>query len=787
VAKKTKRIFALPSPAELRTRLERACSEGRFQQGLELAKQLYKSEPTPPHRELLQRAYLGRARQLRRQGQLRDATVVLDNALKLGSAPPDWLEEIAEELAACGEGHKAQQVLARLPDSKARDRILTRAADAAMLRGTSGRDSLPEEQRGAFDAVVLTFARTEAGQDEQARELLQGIGAQSPFLEWKLLLRGLLAYYARDDARAMENWQRLDSERLPARLAAPFRFHIDPAFRAAQPPEVQSALRKRLERLQFDYLLSQLREIDAALHRDDLPRALRLAEAVLPELRRQQPQMVPKLAQCFYWALTEQGEPADVERYRRLFGSPADDPDFDRLRALIMEQRYQDLEGAHRAWQHYERFVASGSSAFPGEQGRLVRAMIWQRMGRNASLRAWPEQLQSATKLDLLPPQVRDLLGTLPRQQPLQPSAEQCFLQSLKLAPDRLEVHLDLVQHYQRGNRQADVEKASRRLLEHFPDHVPTLQQLGELYLKTQKYNDAITLFQRAVRINPLDGVLRDRLSTAHLGKARSLVENKQIDAARAEYQHALEHGQATGDNWAVYCKWSAGEFKAGHADRGEELLQKALAGAPAVVIAFHLLIESIRLKLPALKKRFHQELKAGLGQPPSVVAALLLLEAASAHRRADFEYHGHKSHERMVVAYAEKVLRFQPEEKQMQRMCESLLTLEAHKALKKFLHDARARFPKSPVFPFLEAESHFARGPQRLKYWIVSPLLERARHLAEALPPGPERDQLSERIGFREDLLEMTHHVMSPTFSMQLRQLGIPVGDDDDDWDDDD
>ena len=56
---------------------------------------------------------------------------------------------------------------------------------------------------------MQAFAQVQAGQDEAARETLQPIGLRSPFLEWKVLLRGLIAYYQSDDVRALDNWQRL--------------------------------------------------------------------------------------------------------------------------------------------------------------------------------------------------------------------------------------------------------------------------------------------------------------------------------------------------------------------------------------------------------------------------------------------------------------------------------------------------------------------------------------------------------------------------------------------------
>src|SRR5262249_9529630 len=154
-------------------------------------------------RELLQRAYLARAGQLRAGNYLRDAVTVLQNAAQLGGAP-DFLEKLAEEMAACGEVRPALKLLDQVPGSPALPRVLAHAADVARKEGKNGRKLLPESLHGQFDLVVQAFAQAEAGQDEAARQSLQGIGLQSPFLEWKLLLRGLLAYYQKDDARALE-------------------------------------------------------------------------------------------------------------------------------------------------------------------------------------------------------------------------------------------------------------------------------------------------------------------------------------------------------------------------------------------------------------------------------------------------------------------------------------------------------------------------------------------------------------------------------------------------------
>src|SRR5205814_323400 len=116
--------------------------------------------------------------------------------------------------------------------------------------------------------------------------------------------RGLIAYYQGDDARALDNWQRLTPDRLPARLAAPFRLLIDGPYRDAQAPEAQAALRKQADRLQGDALVEQLRAVQPALaDQHSLARAFRLAEGMLPALRQRSPALAARLASCFYWAV----------------------------------------------------------------------------------------------------------------------------------------------------------------------------------------------------------------------------------------------------------------------------------------------------------------------------------------------------------------------------------------------------------------------------------------------------------------------------------------------------
>lgn len=768
---------------DLKTRVEIAVREGRYQNALELGKQLYKQDPAPAHKELMQKIYLGRARQLRTQGRPQDAQQVLQNAVQLADGQPAVLEQIAQELAAVGEVRQALDLLAHVPASSATSRVLVQAADAALARGAAGRKLLPDAFQGQFDLILQAFSQLEAGQDEPARETLQGIGLQSPFLEWKLLLRGLMAYYQKDDARALENWQRLTSERLPARLVAPLRFRIDPAYRAALPPETQTILQRQGDRLQDSGLVQPLRVIQTTLaNEEQLSQALRLAEGLLPSLRQLAPQMVQRLAACYFWTLVHSGQPEDVGRYQRVFGTPADDPHLARLRAMLFEH-LGELASAHKEWQKYERGVAEHPAAWPGEQATRVRALVWCHMGHNAGLVPDPDSMPD------LPPFLRDHPD---RPKPLVPSAEECFRRSLELAPDQLETYEALYHYYREQEEDAQAEEVAQRLLERFPEHVPTLVDLGGQLKRRSAYAEALSLYQRALKANPLDRRLRGLVAEAHLFNARAHAEAGQFDTARSEYQTALTFDEGK-NRPATLCKWAACEFKAGDPVRGEELLQQALAGADTrLAVAYSMLIETIRLKLPrALKSRFDQDFKQGLSEPPSAAAAVAIAVTTCSHRLAGVKYLGQKTHEKKVLAYVEKALRVEFTEEQLTKLGQSLLGLEAQKLLRSCATLGQRRFPHSPTFYFLEAETYIAMGPYRCPIWKVQPLLARAHDLAMKLPEDEQRKALLADIQQRQQMLGAHNLLSSPEamgmFEDMFNQFFDFAGDDDFDEDEDD
>jgi tetratricopeptide (TPR) repeat protein len=769
---------ATATSERLGPRVDRAVSEGRFQQALELAKQLHKYEPSPAHLELLKKTYLGRARQLHGSGYDRDATTVLEAAVRIDAANAAWLEQVAAELAACGGGGKALELIKQVPGASVSSLVVARAVDATVQREAAGRDQLPPELHADFDRIFQAFKQVETGQDEAAKATLQGIGLKSPFLDWKLFLRGLQAFYQNDDTRATENWSRLNPERAPARLAAPFRCRIDRAFREAQPAETQAALRAQLDRLQGSHVAEQLRRLRAALASSEsrsLAGVFRQIEALLPALRAEAPDLIPRLAACCYWAVQETG-PDDTLRYKRVFGAPHDDPNFRRIEALASE-RAGELEQAHRTWQEYEKEIAAAApSVWPRELAPRARALIWLRMGKNAA------QVPSRKMLAKIPPHLRDA-ADWPRQ--LKPGAEQCFDRCIALAPDLLEPYEALFQYHVGEDQTTQAETAARRLLERFPDHIPTLTALAASLHHAQHYPEALELYQRALKANPLDRKLRASVSVAHVGCARLELDANRFDVARTHLQSALTFNDDPDDS-QIRCRWAAVEFKAGNADAAEQQLREARQHVGAELpVSFRMLTECARLKLDRkLKARFDKEVKAGFTAEPTAAAVVGLLHVATPLKQGGITYYGQKSHEKKIATWAEKVRSADLTARQFVDVIMGLMGLAAWKPAERVAVAAARRHKKDPEFAVLQARVLLQpNGRRPPPFYQVRPLLNRAEKLLHDLPREDERrERLTKEVAeLRQlaDALDPLGRFPFPDFFDRF--------DDEDDEDDDD
>jgi tetratricopeptide (TPR) repeat protein len=406
-----------------------------------------------------------------------------------------------------------------------------------------------------------------------------------------------------------------------------------------------------------------------------------------------------------------------------------------------------------------------------------ARALIWKHLGDNAA------HVPDEKQIKKLPPFLRNMPG-LPR--PLNPPAEKCYQTSLELAPDLLEAHEALFHHQIHSDRLGEAEKTARRLLERFPDHVPTLQSLAMLRSERDPA-EALRLLLEALKHNPLDRRLRQRVSVAHMLAARPLALAKRFDEARPHYEAALTFSTPDGVP-SILCRWAACEFKAGADARAEELLEQARAQSTPVFVSFVLLGETTRLKLaPALKKRFDKEFKDGLAERPTAAGMVALAGYARSLQQPGAKYHGLKTHTKKVLDFIGKGLHAPFAEQQLVELCRALVGLDAVRMTRNFLERGEREHPRNPFFPYLHAQTYLRRDSDAPPNFHVRALLERAQQLARGLPKDDEVQAMLEDI----DAWLQKFAILNPFGAGGILDMfGMPFFDeydDDDDYDDDD
>lgn len=758
-------------PVSLRQRVEQAIAENRYQTGLDLARQLFRQEPLPEHRELLFRATVGRARQLREQRATNDAAAMFERAREAANGDTAKLTLLVDELAASGDYTRAKALFDSLPEPRPAIRIAERAADIALERGDKGRELLLPPWRGDYDRIRSAFGHLAAGRDDDARADLQAIGLQSPFLEWKLLLRGLLAYFQNEDARALENWQRLDVKLLPARIAALFRWQFDADFRSAQSPDAQHLYRQQSERLQGNAVLNGLRRIQKEFAKSEQSRyAFNELQTLLPAIQQACPQLLPKLTNCFYWHVVHHGEfGAGPNAYRKWFGAPADDPDLVRMEALMHEsdKRYGE---ANRCWKSYAAALPQLTAIFPGDENTKAQAMVWHRMGQNAQ-----KQDEMLDMFDSMP-----IFAFAPpdrRPKKLPQSAADCFQRAAKLAPTWREPHLSLLGlHRKSGNDRAAIEIA-RRILKFNPDDLPTLRALADALLAVGENGEAAKVLERALSLNPLLSELHPQLLRAKQRHAIELLLQKRIDEARSAVS-ALQ--QLLPSNVFLLALAAAADYLAGESARAELALQKVADADPnrPVVAAFMLGLASA-LKLPkAVKSRFDKEFKAWLAAPPTPRIAASLAVTFAMYETDKFQYFGLQSHRKKALSLAQKIVSYPFSIDEMRSLGSALLTMRQLTLLKRLAPFWRLQHPRAPEPDYFEVEARLVGSDDQWPIWRVRPMLETAKKKVELMAANPYKEQLAKSINARLQQFEE----IDPSLMRDFAKSFGPFFDEDDD-----
>lgn len=610
------------------------------------------------------------------------------------------------------------------------------AADRAIALGRAGRERLPERHRESFDAVLDAFEHYEAGRDDAAREKLAVIGLSSPFLEWKLALRGLLAYAAGDNGRALDNWNRLEPRRLPARMIAPLRIVIDPAFMAGKSARLLRGLQSAGEQMRGE-VWNRLRELQAELVRPDrLHAAVAKVPEIVPLLRRDAPELAAALPKCFY-AAAMSGHPDGARLLRRHFDPPADDPHWARLQALAAERRGEWAT----ALRHWERYSADIDLIFTPADRPRAKALVWLRCA--------------------------DMAAREPGRRTISPvSTEDYLKRALTAEPDNVEAHRRLFECYRDTDRAGAAVVVGTRLVALDPDDAESALDLTELLREQGQIDSAIEQCERVRALDPFDARVTVQLADLLRTRARHRAAAGDIATAEADFRRS-ESLERKPPRIARLVLHAMIDYLRNNAAAGDQASEAARAiDAPAA--AFAMMTESVRLRLPRpMRQQFDAEWHAARSGPLSNWSIIALTETALQHSLAP-TYRGSKTHLAQIRQAVERSIPDFKSVAEAEHLCSFLDALEWTRHLRLLARVYTTRYPAEPAFPYYECRSYLAERTPRGSHVGLTRLI-RARELAVRQAEKTGSDDWLRRI----DELGEEYQMPAPTFADFLGALG--------------
>lgn len=539
-------------------------AKGKFRQAKDGFKELCKLDKEKYLPNLLE-CYYGMANQMIQNGQLSDAAQIINNIKALTG---DNNEGSLDILIAIKR--KDYDTVARLYAN-----LLSRGKDIPNI----------QESPLVADALVIAFrefpqlksaspavyeelcAVRQALEDVSAERYedawlkAKGIAVHSLFSNWKLFIKGLVAFYKKEDQKALEALGRLSSDTLLQGIAQPYmallgsktldRNIINESFLqkmcvVAGYPDLASILPKA------DYLWKAGRHYDSYCHvRKNMKSFPGESSDIAGTLTR------------FYFNSVHHLPGKAASRYledlRREENAVSPECDLEEVLickagCLFLEKILGGDEDNEYA-QLWENFLKAYTKVF-GNNNRL-ESLVYSHLGSRFAV----EKLQEPPLFPWLPVyKNKDCLRNVPL-------AEHYFNKSINMDKDNKDAYLGLLKVYEKAHNQSKVNKLLDRLIPLFPDDSAILTRTGINCVDRKSYIKGIKYLEQAARLDTLDSTIKDHLAFAYIAAARVYFDKGQVNQGRDLFENAIKNGVSNAHDFNrgyayIYARWAALELK---------------------------------------------------------------------------------------------------------------------------------------------------------------------------------------------------------------------------------
>lgn len=727
---------------QLVAKIEKAMKYGNFDYAVEASRQLANDFPSAENSALYKNIWQQVHQTLMAAREYQKVCQLMETA-PLDFATEKMIRDYALALIRTRYIDTAFEVREKVSDPS-----LLQSIDNALADHLIETQSLPAECPEAFKKeaklILDAFGLLEKRNDQVLLAAIKEIGFRSPFAEWKLALRGLQAYYQNDDEKALANWQRLDSERLPAQVVAPYRFEIDAEFAKNHSGQIQMKLRDAYFALRNEPLISDIRSAyDFFVKEASVGDFIKALRGPVNALKHKYQDLFQRLRKVCYWMIVDQGYREDVVTFRRIFPSLEDDPQLHRLNAIALETRNVFHE-AHEHWQKYLQTIDK-LACFNDLEKSQAKAFCWQHMG----IAAYNHRIE---KVGFDP---FDLKGNRKKRQILEPDVETCFKKSVELDPNNRDSWYWLRNHYVADRNAVGEIETLRQTLAHFPDDNESLESIGRLLQEQKNYEEGLLWLQKAQKANPLKSELNERLCFSHLDFAIPLAVEKNKELARHHISEAERFAQSRIQKYGLIIAKAMMEYAFGNKKEGDELIETIYASDfTEIARAYLMLVEATRFKVAKLKKSWNATLNVLLNSNPGPDQIIDVLSAINYYNGNLQRYFGQQTHEKKLFAFVGSGKNLRYTDPEMKTICLLLKVFEQKKLFFEFCEIAKAKHRDLFEVEVLEITYQAELKQKNFNPFVARMRLDLIQSEVKKLPAGPRKSQLLNDIVETEELL---------------------------------
>ena len=683
---------------------ERELSKGNAKIAVKHARLAYRRDPSEPTTSLLRQTLLHRTRDLYNRKMHEPARAIL---AELNSVAGDDSIEVAElrrfnVLLGVGDVQSNAKVLTTDPA------LLGQLIDVAVRDGETRACPTPiiaevQQVRQALEAVA-------EGRDDEATQSLQAIGRSSPLADWKLLTRGLIAFYADDAERRDANWSRLDNGRLPFRIARSIEIAISPTP-GRQGEEETDAYRLRAARNGLDAPLARnLRQLQMALQQGG--RWASSYSNLKSEFGKSHPDVLERVSEILVSKFVADCNYHEFERLQKLNPPFRLDPRMSRATALLRESDH-DIDEAIDFWNQYINDL-DHSEHLNESQRETAIALVNLHLARLSRTEASKIEKEEDDPYWGEPSgETNDELATEYRQ-----AADAYFTNARKRDPRLKAAYAEQCGLLDEWGQTSCASRLYEEYAAKFEDDFDVqMATANHFRLAARDLTKAQHYARQAEKFRPRDEHVAQLLWDSGFDAARIAARAKHFGVARAELDQAEQYAGPGRELYVVDAMRAAVELKAGNkqgANRYQEQARTQTELAPAAALAYCANALQCGVSNPT-RSELNIELKAASSAQPNSNAGGAMARFINSLSAADVDYHGLKTHEKLVSTYLKKCPKQGWSESDLIDAVEFAIGRDEPIALLKSLSKIGCkRFPANPQFWLGMGIYEMSRGPTR-------------------------------------------------------------------------